>query len=477
MTEGIQTSESRPAVAILAHQAGQEGSEPRPRIALLTPYTGGNLGDAAIQDAIIANLQLRLPGAQFSGISLNCDNFVEQHAMDAFPLCATSIPFYTMCAGKVAGQSGYEENSLGKSVQKRSTAVAIKWALKRVPLLGWCLQAVYACWREFRHLLHGYHFLRTQDLLIVSGGGQMNEEWGGPWGQPFALFKWAVLAHAAKIPYVMASVGAGKATSRTARLFLSTALRMAQYRSYRDKHSRAFAAGLLRRAAQDSVVPDLAFSLLSSHVPPPSGIRTRAKGRSIVAISPIAYANPRFWPTADRAIYDRYVAQMTSLVAQVLERGHFLVLVCSSLGDDQSVVPELLDRLDPQSKQRLVRQLLIPPIATWKDFVATIQDVDFLIASRLHSAILGFVSQKPVIAISFDPKVDWLMEDLNQTEYLLHVRDFAAEDVINAIDRAKLRGDLNGDTTRAYWGRLHSTSELQYDGLAKLALRGRRHRY
>src|ERR1700722_1299827 len=101
MTEGIQTSESRPAVAILAHQAGQEGSEPRPRIALLTPYTGGNLGDAAIQDAIIANLQLRLPGAQFSGISLNCDNFVEQHAMDAFPLCATSIPFYTMCAGKV----------------------------------------------------------------------------------------------------------------------------------------------------------------------------------------------------------------------------------------------------------------------------------------------------------------------------------------------------------------------------------------
>ena len=50
---------------------------PSPRIALLNPYTGSNLGDAAIQDAMIANIGIRLPDAQFFGISLNCDNFVE----------------------------------------------------------------------------------------------------------------------------------------------------------------------------------------------------------------------------------------------------------------------------------------------------------------------------------------------------------------------------------------------------------------
>jgi hypothetical protein len=34
----------------------------QPRIALLTPYTGANLGDASIQDAMIANIGFRVAG-------------------------------------------------------------------------------------------------------------------------------------------------------------------------------------------------------------------------------------------------------------------------------------------------------------------------------------------------------------------------------------------------------------------------------
>ena len=58
---------------------------PGPRIALLTPYNGGNLGDAAIQDALIHNLQVRLPGCQFSGITLNGGNFTQRHGARSFP--------------------------------------------------------------------------------------------------------------------------------------------------------------------------------------------------------------------------------------------------------------------------------------------------------------------------------------------------------------------------------------------------------
>jgi hypothetical protein len=45
----------------VANNAGLNGNAGRLRIALLTPYTGANLGDASIQDAMIANLCLRLP--------------------------------------------------------------------------------------------------------------------------------------------------------------------------------------------------------------------------------------------------------------------------------------------------------------------------------------------------------------------------------------------------------------------------------
>ena len=34
-------------------------------------------------------------------------------------------------------------------------------------------------------------------MLVVAGGGQLDEEWGGSWGHPYALMKWAVLARVA----------------------------------------------------------------------------------------------------------------------------------------------------------------------------------------------------------------------------------------------------------------------------------------
>lgn len=48
----------------------QEVPESGPQVALLTPYTGGNLGDAAIQDAMIANLCRRMPGARKSLVAM-----------------------------------------------------------------------------------------------------------------------------------------------------------------------------------------------------------------------------------------------------------------------------------------------------------------------------------------------------------------------------------------------------------------------
>ena len=51
---------------------------------------------------------------------------------------------------------------------------------------------------EVRHSVEGYRFLRTQHLLVVSGGGQLTEEWGGAWQHPFGLFKWAILAQSSR---------------------------------------------------------------------------------------------------------------------------------------------------------------------------------------------------------------------------------------------------------------------------------------
>ncbi len=449
------------------------GCEQGRRIALLTPYSGGNLGDAAIQDAVVANLRARMRDVTISGISLNCDNFTERHGTEAFPLCGLGRPFYRMSHGSVVDPPEQKRGGNGALDQKGVGSVPIWKARKQMPVPSLCLKTIHSVavspWREFRHCFKGYQFLRTQDLLIVSGGGQLDEEWGGPWGHPYALFKWAVLAKIARVPYAIASVGACKLTSSLSRLFLSAALRMARYRSFRDKHSRELAAALLQRAANDPVVPDLAFTL-----PPPTAARPLstqriADSRTVVAISPIAYAKPRNWPHQNHELHKRYIHQIAQVVTDLIRRGSFVVIVWSSLGDDQSVIAELLDHLADDCRMEVARQVLIPTITSWQDFVAAIGKVDFLIASRLHSAILGFITQTPTVAISFDPKVDWLMEDLGMTECLLQIEDFSADDVIQVLDRLMLCRDAVLERIASYRDAVLPIFARQYDALAGLA--------
>lgn len=456
------------SASIAAGTAGHEAQQ-RPRIALVTPYNGGNLGDGAIQDSMIANIRDRLPGAQFSGICLNRDNFIEQHGTDAFPMCGgIDIPFYHMLHGTISAQPEYGIH-LEETSSRVFSRTAIKNAVKSITPLWTFLKGIRGCWRELRHWVQGYRFLRAHDLVIVSGGGQINEEWGGAWGQPFALFKWAVLARLARVPFVIASVGVGKIKSRTARGLMAATLRMARYRSYREKHTRAFAATLLQPAAKDPVVADHVLALPCTALPRPSGLRGLAQGRPIIAISPIAYAKPQRWPTENRTIYDRYMAQMARVMSELLDRGHFLVIVCSSLWDDESAIADLLGQLDDRLKEKLPQQMHMPSIATWRDLVGSLLDVDFLIASRLHSVILGFVAQTPTIAISFEPKVEWVMEDLDQTEYLVRIRDFVAKDVIAALDRISLHRTNVIEQVASHRRRIIADSAVQYDALAEFA--------
>ena len=445
-----------------------------PRIALLTPYTGGNLGDAAIQDAAIANLRLRLPDAQFAGITLNCSNFLEKHGSAAFPLVGAGIPFFHMDAESVVCTEGSKyhgalQGRIGNAL--RNMPEAIKKYLKKTS--SW-LKIIES---EFRHSVEGYRFLRTQDLLLVSGGGQLDEEYGGAWGLPFALFKWCILARLAGIPCAMVSVGAGKIALPASRRFISGALRICCYRSFRETKSRAIAASIVSRAIDDPVVPDLAFSLppdaeLSSTA---GGIREMAGGRPVVAISPMAYAKPVNWPTPDQALHDRYVQQMARILACLARRGCFIVIVCSSLGDDETVIPDIVGRLDDDVRHSLQGQIHFPKIKTWRDLVAVLRDADCLIASRLHGTILGFVAQIPAVAISVDPKVDWVMEDLHQSDYLLHIRDFTADDVLDAIDRIIDARDTLVERIASYRRAVLSSSDSarQYDFLAALALKHR----
>src|SRR5262249_50425432 len=47
--------------------------------------------------------------------------------------------------------------------------------------------------RELSFLVSSRRNIKSFDLLIISGGGQLTEK-DGPWGFPYTIFKWVVLA-------------------------------------------------------------------------------------------------------------------------------------------------------------------------------------------------------------------------------------------------------------------------------------------
>ncbi len=60
------------------------------RIGLLSPYSGGNLGNTAILAAMIANTRVRIPGVEIVGITLAPEDTRRRLGIEGFPLAGVS---------------------------------------------------------------------------------------------------------------------------------------------------------------------------------------------------------------------------------------------------------------------------------------------------------------------------------------------------------------------------------------------------
>lgn len=391
------------------------------RVGLLSPCGHGNLGDAAIQEAVMVQLRKRLPGVEFVGITMRPSDTRSRHGIQAVPIAAHSTPGYSVEADESGTAPGSGAPRPAPMQARRSLAQpfveAGAWLARRLLPRG--LPWLIRC--ELRHLRQAQRLLKNLDLLLVSGGGQLDQFWGGPWGHPYALAKWTVLARLCGRPVMILSVGFGTLSSPASRTFARIALRMARYRSYRDAGSRRLMheAGFRR---DDPVVPDLAFGLESAAIaaaaPQPA---SAAAGR--IAISPIAYRDPVLWPEKDAAIYRTYLERLTALCVELLNAGKELTLIASD-GPDHRTVVDLADAIRRFAPAAAAERVHIPGVQSVEEFIGTVLASDALVASRLHGLLLSQLALTPVLALSYDRKVIDLMAALGQSRYCLEIENF-----------------------------------------------------
>jgi len=395
------------------------------RIALLGPFGGGNLGDAAIQDAVIHNLSARIRGATLVGISHNPEDTARRHGIPAYPLT------------RHAQVPSPHVTSAPRGVRSLRTLV------RQVPGVLPILSRLRSAVREGFHIRDAFRLVRSLDCLVISGGGQLDDYWGGPWGHPYTLLKWAALSKLTGARVVFLGVGADMFTSRLSRVFVKRALLLADFRSYRDSETKALAESL-GVGDDDRVCPDLAYSLPVGRAN--AGVLQPDSTPHTVGISPIAAGA---WTSRDDPRYRNYLTQLCSATSWLLCSGYSVRLFPSQVRMDAPVINEMVEVLRDQGETAWRGELTVHPVQTVADLIDCLATVDVVVASRLHGVLLSTLMHKPVVAVSYARKVELLMGDLGVSDCLLDGHTLRSEDLVERVrylcsSHARIRQHLSG---------------------------------
>ena len=380
-------------------------------ISLFGPFGSGNLGDAAIQDAVIYNIKKHLPFARIFAFSHNPEDTQARHRIKTFPISRPAI-----------------SDLSDELIINRKSLV---W-LRNVPLAEKMINKIQSVIDEVKFFLKSFHILKDIDIFIFSGGGQLDDYWGGPWGHPYMLLRWAFLAKIAGTKIVFLSVGADSIKYRLSRIFIKRALLLSDYRSYRECVTRMYVENLGIKK-RNFVFPDPAYSL---HINGGIRLNMTSSGQKTIGISPIAAAA---CPNVSESHYENYLDELVSLSCQLLRKKYEILFIPSQVLMDSPIISRVVRKVKDRCGSDFSGKIVEGQISDLNEFLHLVSRVDMVIASRLHGVLLSSLMYKPILAISCNRKVEILMSDLEFPEYCVDIHNF------NSIDAIQFMVSLDND--------------------------------
>jgi polysaccharide pyruvyl transferase WcaK-like protein len=449
-----------------SRQSPHEAAGERSRIALISPYGGGNLGDAAILESVIHGVRQRRPNAEIFALTLNPRVTTERHGIPAFPCAGLRLRSY----GGAADDRSPRPDDTGR-LARLVTAVP---PLRKGRTLGRQVSGELRHRREARRFLEGFHD------VVVAGGGQFDDLWGGAFGHPYVLWKWGTLAREAGARYAVLSVGVGVLRNRVSQMFIRRAMALAEYCSFRDAESLRLAS--FADVGRARVVPDLAYALpveraiwdacqetSNETFQDSSGTTSSPTRRPLIAVSPLAYGDPRVWPEKDAAYYQHHVTSIAALCRGILARGWDIVFV-SSDSPDAFTVRDVVGILDPQLTAEERTRIRTPETATLPALMRALASADLVVAGRLHGVLISHVLGKPVLALAYERKVTALMNGMEHQSLCLPARGLDAQVAMTKLSEmlerraawasdVRARVAVNRDLVDGQYDRLFGTPE------------------
>ena len=210
------------------------------RVAVVAHVGTTNLGDEAILSSALQALRTRLAEPSIRVYSPNPPETTQRHGVEAVALRSQVIG----TARKAQATGRDPAAPAAGAAHKRTLTQSLRATVRRIPLLApllraaiRCMQGVVAVGRESVFIVRSWRRLRGTDMLLIAGSNQLEDWFGGPWGYPYTILLWTVLARAVGARVAFVCVGAGPLNSRLSRWLCVRALALASYASFRDAES------------------------------------------------------------------------------------------------------------------------------------------------------------------------------------------------------------------------------------------------
>jgi polysaccharide pyruvyl transferase WcaK-like protein/SAM-dependent methyltransferase len=345
-----------------------------PRVGLVGLLGSGNLGNDGSLEAMLAYLAAKHPDTVLDSM---CSGPAQITARYGVP--ATRLRW---SATETAGP--------------RSTTVLAVKSLK-VPL-GIVVDAFRtASW------------VRRHDVVIVPGTGVLEATIAvRPWHTPYSMLLVCTFGRLFGTKVAFVSVGAAEVRQPLTRWLITTAARLAYYRSYRDTSSRDAMRRMGLDTSGDAVYPDLTFALQIPHGAPVAA--------DTVGVGVMDYHGGN----DDRQQADRlraaYVEKMKSFVMWLVDNGRRVRLFTTDVHDER-VKREVIAALRANRPELGPSQVIAEPVPCLDELMRQIASVDTVVASRYHNVLYALKLAKPTLAVGYAAKFGALMAEMGLAEF------------------------------------------------------------
>ena len=365
----------------------------RRKIALFGTFGTGNLGNECTLQAMLFNIRRRVPNAQVTCI----------------------------CAGPEETASTYGIRALAiREMPLRGTKNRA-WRLLRKISVGIPVE-LYRWFSVIKRLM-GSH------MLIMTGTGMLSDSGIGPLGLHYDILRWSVVAKLCRCKLLFVSVGVGPIRHPLSRFFVKAALRLADYRSYRDSFSKEYLKSIGFDADNDAVYPDLAFSLPEGMLP---DHQDDGDKRDPVGVGLITHYVQRSLSDDVEQVYCEYTKKMASFINWLVGQNRTVRLLTGDVVYDSRVRKDLRTLLEQSGLTYEKSNIIDEPPGSFEELLSQLATTKVVVASRFHNLLLALMLGKPAVAISFHEKDDSLMTAVGLQEFC---QDIANLDVSTLIEQ------------------------------------------